>query len=311
MNYYVKKTLSFLLTLFFVAVISFVLFQVIPGDSAVTRLGTEATAEQIEAVRQAQGLDDPAVIRFFKWLANAVQGDFGTSIQYNRPAGALIADRFGVTLGLGLIAMLLIILISLPIGIIVSRKEGSLLDKIITFLSQTIMAVPSFFMGILVTLVFGIVLNVFTPGGYRAVSRGFWGYLAFMIFPAISVALPKIAITVKFMKSSMMREKDLDYVRTATAKGCDDRSIMKRHILKNSMMNLVTFLGLIFAEVIAGSLMVEQVFNVPGVGRLLVSAIANRDFAIVQGCILLTAVIVMLTNLVVDVLYRVLDPRIR
>ncbi|MBP5158679.1 MAG: ABC transporter permease [Lachnospiraceae bacterium] len=311
MIYYVKKTLSFLVTLFFIAVISFVLFQVIPGDSAVTELGTEATAEQIEAVRQARGLDDPATVRFFRWMGKALTGDFGMSVRYDRPAGELIADRFAVTLGLGGLSMLMIVLISLPLGIIVSRKEDGLLDRVMTVLSQTVMAVPSFFMGILVTLVFGIVLNLFTPGGYRTVSQGFAEYLGFMVFPALSVALPKIAMTVKFMKSSMAREKEQDYVRTATAKGCDGRTVLKRHILKNSMMNVVTFLGLIFAEVIAGSLMVEQVFNVPGLGRLLVSAIANRDFAIVQGCILLTAVIVMLTNLFVDVLYRVLDPRIR
>jgi peptide/nickel transport system permease protein/oligopeptide transport system permease protein len=185
-----------------------------------------------------------------------------------------------------------------------------MMDRIITLLTQTFMAIPAFFLGILITLVFGVMLHWFSPGGYIKPSIDFGKFISFMIFPALAVSIPKIAMMVKFLKTSVIRELSLDYVRTAKSKGQRKNVILFRHVLKNALMPVITFLGMITAESLAGSIVVEQVFNLPGMGRLLVTAIFNRDYPVVQAVVLYVAAIVIVINFLVDLLYRKVDPRV-
>lgn len=310
MNYYVKKLISFIATLFCVAVISFLFFQVIPGDAAVSKLGTEATPEQIAELRSLYGYDQDLFTRFFSWIGHALTGDFGISIKYGPMTVAeLIGQRLPMTLWLAAISIVLIIVISIPIGLICAKRPGGILDSVTDWMALTFMAIPSFVHGLLITIIFGIVLSWFTPGVIVSSSDDFGKFLSFMIFPAFSVALPKVAMTVKFMKTAVKGELKKDYVRTARAKGCSSDGVLWKHVLKNSLFPVITFIGMIVAEVMAGSIMIEKVYSLPGLGLLLVNSIANRDFNVVQAIVMYIALIVILTNFLVDILYKILDPR--
>lgn len=310
MNYYVKKLISFLITLFCVALLSFLLFQIIPGDAAMSKLGIEASPEQVEELRAQYGYDRNIFVRFFSWFGGVFTGDLGVSIKYGpTTVGELIAARLPITIWLGVLSILLIILFSIPLGLLAAKRPGGIVDTVTDWIAQIFMAIPSFVQGILVTLLFGLVLSWFVPGKYVSPTTDFPEFLRCMFFPALSVALPKIAMTVRFMKTSVKKELKADYVRTAKAKGCSQNRIMVRHVLKNSMLPVITFIGLIVAEVMAGSIMIEKVFNLPGLGLLLVNSIQNRDYNVVQAIVVYIALLVITVNFIVDIIYKLLDPR--
>lgn len=316
MKYFGKKIITLIMTLFIVSVAAFIAFQVIPGDVVTSILGTEATPEREEQLRAELGLDQPPVKRYMSWMTGVLQGDLGVSYRYSKnmnemmPVAELIGDKLPVTLWLAAVALVLIVVVSIPLGVFWAKSRNRFLDVALGVFTQTAMAVPSFFLGILVTYFFGIFLRWFTPGGYISYKEDFWGFLGYLIFPAISIAIPKIAMTARFLRNSMLTEMDADYVRTAYSKGCSDGRVMYGHVLRNAMMPVVTFLGMIIAEIVAGSIVVEQVFGLPGIGRLLISSISTRDFPVVQILILYITSVVIIVYFLVDILYRMIDPRI-
>ena len=311
MKYAVQKTIALIITLLVVAFLTFLAFEIIPGDSAEALLGMDATEAEVEAMREELGLNQPFLVRYVRFIASSLRGDFGTSYQYGIPVKELLADRLPITIGLAVIAFVLMILISVPLGLLAGGKENSVAAGVITFVSQFVMAIPPFFLGMLLTLVFGILLRWFTPGKYVPLSEDVWGYWKGMFFPALAIALPKIAMTVQFLRSSVARQKKMDYVRTARSKGNSKRRTLTGHVLKNALIPVVTFLGMAAADLLAGSIVIEQVFNLSGVGRLLVVSITNRDFPVVQTIILYIAATVILMNYLVDILYHRLDPRVQ
>ncbi len=311
MKFYIRRLLTLIITLLLVAAFTFIAFQVIPGDSALTKLGMEADEEAVEALRESLGLNDSLPVRFVRWLGGAVRGDFGMSTRYNMSVSELLSERLPVTLWLAVLSFLFILIITIPVGIISSKKRNGLLDRIVQWSSQTVMAIPPFFLGMLITLVFGILLKWFTPGAYVAPDESFGRFLAYLIAPAVAVSLPKIAMSVRFLRSSIIREKDMGYARTAKSKGLSENEVLKKHVLKNALIPVVTFLGMILADILAGSIIIEQVFNLPGMGRMLVVSISNRDFAVVQAIVMYIASVVLITNAIVDVLYKYLDPRVK
>jgi len=212
---------------------------------------------------------------------------------------------------LAALAFVLIVIISLPLGILAARHEGGWLDKVLTIVNQITMSIPNFVVGIVLMLIFGYILRWFVPGGFTYPSEGVGKYLWFMLFPALAVALPKSAMTVKMLRGSVLSEMSADYIRTARSKGNTKTSILWRHVLRNAMIPVVTFLATTIAEIVAGSIVVEQVFAVPGMGSLLISSIGNRDYPVVQAIIVLVAIVVVLCNFLADVLYRVMDPRLK
>lgn len=311
MPYYIKKISTLIITLFIVSFATFLAFQIIPGDSADADLGMDATPEQVEALREELGYHKSIPERYFKWVSGVLIGDFGDSMDYHMPVKTLLQDKFVVTLSLGVLSILIIVVVSIPLGIVSAKRDGGTLDHIITYSSQVGMAIPPFFLGMILTLVFGLILKWFTPGNYKSPQEDFFGFLGYLIFPAIAVAVPKIAMMSRFVRSSVLRQLKQDYVRTARSKGNTENVVLYKHVLRNALIPVITFLALMIAEVLAGSIIIERVFSLPGLGRILVVAISNRDLAVVQAIVLYIAIVVVVMNFLVDMLYQYLDPRVK
>lgn len=316
MKYIGKKILTLIITLFLVSVAAFVTFQIIPGDVVASILGTEATPDREEEVRHELGLDKPVVQRYTDWAGGVLRGDLGKSYRYYKnmnemmPVAELISDKLPVTLWLAALAFIIIIVVSIPLGVLWAGSKSRILDGIIGFLTQLSMAVPSFFLGIIITYIFGIILKVFTPGSYISYKDNFIGFIGYLIFPAISIAIPKIAMIARFLRNSMLEQMNSDYVRTAYSKGCTRKRALFVHALKNAMMPVLTVIGMVIAEIVAGSIVVEQVFGLPGIGRLLISSISTRDLPVVEILVLYIAFVIIFVYFIIDILYRVIDPRV-
>ena len=312
MKFFIKKLITLIITLLVISFLTFTAFSVLPGDAALTRLGKDATQEQLERAREEMGLNDPLLERYGRWVSGAVKGNFGESYQYDGTSvRSLLSDRLPVTVVLSLLAFVMILVCAVPLGILSARFHGRLPDLIISQLSQVAMAIPSFFLGMILTYVFGLVLKWFQPGKFIPLSQDPGAAMEYLLFPAIAVALPKIAMVVKFLRGSILSEMNQDYVRTAYSKGNTETAVLYGHILKNAMIPVITFLAMVIAEILAGSIVVEQVFSVPGVGRLLISSISNRDFPVVQAIVLYITAVVVMINFAVDLAYQLLDPRVK
>ena len=310
MKYIIKKVISMIITLVVVSLCVFLAFSIIPGDPALKKLGTEASPELIAQTREQMGLNDPVIVRYFRWFAAFLHGDMGKSYNYSVPVSGMILNKIPITLTMAIMSFLLTIIVSIPMGIITAKHEGGVLDRVVTVINQIIMAVPPFFSGILITFIFGMVFKLFTPGGFVSYSDDFAGFVGYLVFPSIAVALPKIAMTVKMLRGSVIDEAKKDYTRTAYSRGNNTNGVLYRHVLKNALIPVITFLGMLLADMIAGSIVIEQVFGIPGISRILLTSISNRDYPVVEAIIMGIAMIVIVTNLLVDIIYRIVDPRI-
>ena len=310
MKYIIKKIISMIITLVVVSLCVFLAFSIIPGDPALRMLGTEASPELIAQTRERMGLNDPFFIRYFRWFTAFLHGDMGTSYNYSVPVSGMILGKIPITLTMAVMSFLLTILISIPLGIITAKHEGGILDRVITVFNQIVMAIPPFFSGIIISFVFGMLLKVFTPGGFISYKDDFGGFIRYLVFPSVAIALPKIAMTVKMLRGSVIDEAAKDYTRTAYSRGNNIDGVLYRHVLKNALIPVITFLGMVLADMIAGSIVIEQVFSIPGISRILLTSISNRDYPVVEAIIMGIAIVVIVTNLLVDIIYRMIDPRI-
>ena len=310
MRYAGKKILTMCVTLFAVTLFVFLAFHMISGDPVTSMLGTQATPERAEALREELGLNDPVLVQYGRWAAGFLKGDMGTSYSYRMPVSEMILDKLPVTITMTLMAFVWMILISIPVGLYAAKHEGGMTDRIITVVNQIIMAVPPFFAWILITFVFGMIFRLFTPGGYVSYQINIGKFVGYLFFPSLAIALPKAAMAVKLLRSSVISEMKLDYVRTAYSRGNSKRSVLYRHVLKNAMIPVITFLGMALSDMIAGSIIIEQVFGIPGLGRILLTSISNRDYPVVMAVIVCIAALVLVVNMVVDVIYGLVDPRI-
>ena len=311
MKYAIKKSFTLIITLFIVSLLAFLAFQVIPGDPTTKMLGTEAPEEAKAALRAQLGLDGPVIARYFNWLISFVKGDMGTSYSYQMPVSEMLADKLPVTFLLSAMSFVLTVVISIPLGIWAGSAKSKAADLAISALDQMVMSVPPFFIGILATWLFGTVLNVFSTGGFISYKESLSGCISYLILPAFSIAIPRIAMTVRMMRSSIIAELERDYVRTARSRGAARGVILSRHVLKNALIPVITFLAVSAAEIMTGSIIIEQVFAIPGVSRLLLAAISGRDFPVVQAIVVILAAWIVIINFLADLLYRIADPRIR
>jgi len=312
MKYYIRKFLTLIITLLLISAVTFGAFSVIPGDASVSRLGTEATEEQLEALREEMGLNRPFWERYAAWVMDAAHGDFGESLRYSgTTVKELLSDRLPVTVLLAVIALVMIFAVSVPLALLGVRFRNHWQDVLISQTVQIAMAVPSFFLGIILTYFFGIALHMFQPGKFISPSEDFWGSVQYLVFPAMAIALPKGAMVIRFIRSAVLGEMKKDYVRTARSKGNGRNRILYVHVLKNALIPVITFTAMIAAQILAGSIIVEQVFSVPGMGRLLVSSISSRDYPVVQAIVIYITAIVVIMNFVVDVIYQLADPRVK
>jgi peptide/nickel transport system permease protein len=310
LKYITKKIGTLIITLLIVSFLSFLAFQIIPGDAALSKLQTEATPEKVEALREEMGLNQPVLVRYGRWLADFVRGDMGTSYSYSMPVEEMIGSKLPITITLTLMAFLLILVLSIPLGLFTAKHEGKTLDRILTVVNQIVMSVPGFFLGILITYVFGLVLKWFVPGGYVSYTESIPRFLAYLIAPCIAIALPKCAMGVKMLSGSVIQELQSDYVRTAISRGNKENRVLYHHVLRNALIPVLTFWAMTIADIVAGSIIIEQVFTIPGLGSMLITSISNRDYPVVQGIIVLIAGLVVAVNFIVDLLYRKIDPRI-
>ena len=311
MKYAAKRVLMLLLTMVIVSLLAFVAFDLISGDPATAMLGTEATPEKVAALREQLGLNRLLMVRYGAWLLGFFTGDLGVSYSYRQPVWDLIAPKVLVTLCLSGLTFVLIVAVSIPLGLRSARSSGGVLGGVRTLVNQLCMAVPPFFTGILLSWLFSTLLRWFVHGQFPGLDKDLGGSLKYLFFAALALAIPRIAMTVRMLRSTVQGEMRKDYVRTAISRGNDRGGVLYRHVLKNALVPVVTFLAQTMAEIVASSIVVEQVFAIPGLGRMLVSSIANRDYPTVQAIVVILAFWVVLAGTVADLLNQRIDPRLR
>jgi peptide/nickel transport system permease protein len=310
-GYVVRRVLALAVTLGFVSVLVFVAIRVLPGDPVLVMAGPEANPEVVARLRAAMGLDRPLVIQYADWLGGALRGELGTSLQYDVPVGALIVSRLPVTLPLTAMAACFTLLIAMPLGVYAATRARRPGDYLTMLVAQAGLAVPSFWAGLLLILLFSVRLGWFRSGGFEGWSLGFWAAVRSLLLPAVALGLFQAAVLIRATRSSLLEVLGEEYVRTARAKGVSERVVILRHALRNALIPVVTVAGLQLGQLLAGSIILESVFALPGLGRLALGAITARDLPVVQGVTLFVASCIVVINFAVDLSYAWLDPRIR
>jgi len=312
MAYYVlNRLVQLVLVIFFLSIIVFTIVRLIPGDPAAVMLGTEATPQALAQIRKEMGLDEPLVIQYVKWVQNVLAGNFGTSWVSKKPAIDLILGALPVTLQLVTGAFLVALIIAVPAGILSAVRPRSWIDQGSTAFAMLGISLPNFWLGIMLVLLFALQLRWLPPSGYLPFRADPVGALQASILPAVTLGVALAAPLTRFLRSGMLDVLGLDYVRTARAKGVTERRVVGRHALRNALLSVVTVLGLQLGSLLGGSIVIEQVFGWPGIGRLSLAAIQQRDYGVVQGIVLFVATGFVGINFAVDLLYLYLDPRIR
>ena len=306
-----KRALTMVLTLVAATLVVFVVLEVLPGDPALTILGVDAEPAAVEALRQRLGLDRPAALRYLAWLGELASGEFGQSYTYSVPVSELVGQRLGVTVPLALISMALTAAVALTLGVYAAARHNRLGDLGVMGLSQLGIAVPNFWFAILLILLFSVYLGWLPAGGFAGWDAGIGPALTSLALPAVSLALVQTAILARVTRSAMLDVSREDFVRTARAKGLSLDATLVRHVLRNAMIPILTIMGLQFANLLAGTIVVENVFHLPGLGRLVFQAVTQRDLVVVRDVVVLLAAMVIVVNFLVDVLYAVIDPRLR
>lgn len=306
-----RRILGFAATLFVAALIIFLLLDLLPGDPARFILGINASPEAVAALRAQMGLDAPAHERFLVWVLGMLGGDFGQSHTQRLPVADLIGERMAVTLPLSLFAMVVSVVIGLPVGILAAMRRGKATDTALMVLAQTGVAVPNFWFGMLLTLLFAVTLRWLPTGGFVPWQEDPVAALRGLVLPGLALALPQASILARVMRTALVDMAEQDFIRTARAKGMTKDQAIWRHGVRNALLPVLTILGLQFAYLVAGTIIVENVFYLPGLGRLIFTAISERDLVLVRGATLVLVVVTAATMLVVDLCYALVDPRLR
>lgn len=309
-GFVVQRLIQSLIILIIVSFIAFSFIHLLPGDAALVILG-DATPEEIDNLRRELGLDLPLWTQYGRWFSNAIQGDLGISIFHRESVASVIGNRIPVTFYLGVLALLLSILIGIPAGIISAVRRGHFVDSMITVAANIGMAVPIFWLGILGIYFFGLRQGWLPVMGWTSPFDDFVLSISQTIMPVVCLAVVPLATIARQTRSSMLEVIRQDYIRTAHAKGLTERVVITKHALKNAIIPVITLLGLQARHLVGGSILVETIFNVPGMGRLMVTSVFAKDFPIVQGCIMVVAITIILANLLIDISYGYIDPRIR
>ena len=310
-RYAARRAAALVATLFFVSALVFVVVRILPGDPAALIMGTEGSREASDRLRESMGLNRPLPVQYVEWLARALRGDLGRSIQYDLPVGELIASRLPVTLPLALMAAAFMVVAAVPLGLYAATRHRRAGDYATMILSQIGISVPQFWAGLLLILLFSVTLGWVRSGGFEGWSRGVGAALRSLLLPAIALGLFQAAVLVRATRSAVLDVLREDYVRTARAKGLSELRVVGRHTLRNALIPVITVAGIQLGQLLAGAIVLESVFALPGLGRLALGAITARDLPVVQGVALFIASTIVVINFAVDLVYTVLDPRIR
>ena len=310
-RYVAGRIASLVPILFGTSLVAFLLVRLVPGDPAVAMLGLEATPEAIEAMRRRLALDQPLAVQYFTWLGGILTGDFGRSIQGNREVLPLLLGALGPTALLSLAALIVSLIIAIPAGIVAATRRNSAADYGVSVAALCGLSLPNFWVGILLILAFSITFPILPASGYVSPLRDFGAFLTHLVLPAVTLGTALAAATMRMTRAAMLEVLRSDYVRTATAKGLSRRRVVWGHALRNAQLPIVTLLGIQAGQLLGGVVVTETVFSWPGIGKLTVDAIFARDYPVVQGAVLLTALLFVLINLLTDLIYTLIDPRIR
>jgi peptide/nickel transport system permease protein len=306
-----RRLLSAIPVLFIVSLISFGLMRLIPGDPAAAIAGTSATPAQIEQLRRDLGLDEPLLMQLLHYYQGLLKGDFGKSLLLGKGVLAATMERLPVTIGLSLYALVLTLLIGVASGIIAALRQNTWVDQVAMMIAMLGISIPGFFLGLLMIIFFAVQLGWLPSGGYVAFSQDPIGWLRSTTMPAISLALLQAGLLARITRSGMLEVLRQDYVRTARAKGLPERQVILKHALANALIPIVTVVGIIISLLLSGAVVTEALFSLPGMGQLLTQAVLSRDYPMVQGGLLLVTTFLVLVNILVDVLYALIDPRVR
>ncbi len=311
LGYLLRRVLSAIPVMAVVALFVFLLLRLTPGDPAAILAGDNATPEQLERIRISLGLNQPLYTQFFTWVGSLLHGDLGTSLSSNQPVLKLIGQRIEPSIAVAIATIVLSVLVAVPLGVIAAWKRGTFIDRFVMGLSVVGFSVPVFVIGYVLIKIFAIDLRWFPVQGYRSIAGGFGPFFERLALPTVSLSFIYVALIARMTRASMLDVLGEDYVRTARAKGIGEAGVLLRHGLRNAAVPVITVIGSGFALLISGVVVTESVFNLPGIGRLTVDAVLSRDYPVIQGLILLTSGVYLGVNLLIDVAYTLLDPRIR
>ena len=306
-----KRLATLVATLIGASIVVFAVLEILPGDAALIMMGPDAAPEAVRALATKLGLDRPPLERYVAWIGGMVTGDLGLSYTYSSPVSELIWERLAVTVPLALMAMALTTVLALCVGIYAASNHNKFGDVGLMGLTQVGIAIPNFWFAILLILLFSVHLQWFSAGGFEGWDEGIFEGFKSLLLPALSLAVVQAAILARITRSAVLEVFREDFVRTARAKGLSKRATVWGHVLRNAMIPVITVMGLQFAELLAGTIVVENVFYLPGLGRLIFQSISNRDLIVVRNCVMLLATMVVVVNFIVDVLYAVIDPRVK
>ncbi|WP_027682152.1 ABC transporter permease [Rhizobium leguminosarum] len=306
-----RRFAGLLVTLVVVSLLIFAVMDLLPGDPASIMLGTSATPETLAALRHDLGLDQPLLFRYGQWLTGVLSGNLGNSLTYGVPVAGLIVERLAVTLPLALMATMLSVAIALPLGVLAASRRGGVFDIIATLFSQISIAVPAFWVALLLIILFSTMLGLMPAGGFPGWSSGLLPALQALVMPAVALAMPQAGVLTRVARSAVLDTMHEDFARTAVAKGLSRSAVLWRHIVPNALIPILTMIGLQFTFLVAGAVLVENVFNLPGLGRLALQALSQRDIIVMQDVVLFFAGLVIVMNFIVDLSYLAIDPRMR
>jgi peptide/nickel transport system permease protein len=309
--FFLRRLLIAIPTILLISVFVFALQKLLPGDPLLVLAGEERDPEVLEFLREKYRLNDPIPIQYLTWVGNALQGDLGTSFRTNQPVTELIAQKLPVTLQLALMSLIFAVLIGIPAGILSAYRKGTLTDYIANIVALSGLSIPNFWLGIMLILLVSVKWQLLPASGYVPPGEDFWLSIKTMLMPAFVLGTALAATLMRHTRSAMLGVLTSDYVRTARAKGLSERKVVLKHAFRNALTPIVTLTALLFGELIAGAVLTEQIFTIPGFGKLVVDAVFNRDYAVVQGIVLVTAVGFIVMNLLADMAYFLLNPRLR
>ncbi|EEE35989.1 ABC transporter, permease protein [Rhodobacteraceae bacterium KLH11] len=307
----VRRVLIAVPTIILISIFVFALQKLLPGDPLLVLAGEERDPEVLEFLREKYRLNDPIPVQYLAWVGNALQGDLGISLRSNQPVTELMAEKLPVTIQLAVMSILFALMIGIPAGILSAVKKGTITDYVANIVALSGLSIPNFWLGIMLILLVSVKWQLLPASGYVPLSEDFWQSIRTMLMPAFVLGTGLAATLMRHTRSSMLGVLSADYVRTARAKGLSERTVILKHSFRNALTPIVTITALLFGELIAGAVLTEQIFTIPGFGKLVVDAVFNRDYAVVQGIVLVTAVGFIFMNLIADMMYFVLNPRLR
>jgi peptide/nickel transport system permease protein len=311
-KYLIKRLAAVIPVMIIVGVIVFFMMHLLPGNPAAMMLGPEATQEEITALAQKMGLDRPIPVQFIEWFSNIIKGDFGTSIFFQgMPVTQVVYNHFQATLILTLFGLFIAVFFGIVVGVIAAAFHNSFIDRFFMLITSVGVAIPNFWLGLMLALFFSIMFPILPPAGYKPFSAGFFVSIKYLILPAVAIAFGQASFLARMTRANMLEVLQNDYIRTAKAKGLPEYKVIFKHGLKNAIIPTLTVIGLSFANLMGGAVVTEQIFNIPGIGRLLIKSVFTRDYPVIEGIVLYIAAAWVIINLLVDILYSLIDPRIK